>query len=128
MDANRIAVIGAGTMGSGIAQVFARSGIEVLLTDISDPAGHKDSKYRPCPLWREKVDAGQLDARPAAVSSFMNRMVSLRGTFMKQKSHPERLIKKERSSPDRPAVSASALRVRSPPAGKCHVERIRRCG
>ena len=22
--------------------------------------GFKDSKYRPCPLWREKVDAGHL--------------------------------------------------------------------
>jgi 3-hydroxybutyryl-CoA dehydrogenase len=33
-----IAVIGAGTMGSGIAHVCARSGLSVLLTDTSQPA------------------------------------------------------------------------------------------
>ncbi len=32
-----IAVIGAGTMGSGIAHVFARSGFHVLLADIAQP-------------------------------------------------------------------------------------------
>lgn len=38
MDANRIAVIGAGTMGSGIAQICAASGIDVLITDVNDAA------------------------------------------------------------------------------------------
>jgi 3-hydroxybutyryl-CoA dehydrogenase len=32
-----VAVIGAGTMGSGIAHVFARSGFQVLLCDVSQP-------------------------------------------------------------------------------------------
>ena len=36
MHINRIAIIGAGTMGRGIAQVFAQAGLEVLLYD-SDP-------------------------------------------------------------------------------------------
>ncbi len=36
MDIKRIAVIGAGAMGSGIAQVAATSGIEVSLRDITD--------------------------------------------------------------------------------------------
>jgi 3-hydroxybutyryl-CoA dehydrogenase len=34
----QIAVIGSGTMGSGIAQVFAQSGFTVLLQDVSQPA------------------------------------------------------------------------------------------
>ena len=38
MDVKRVAVIGAGTMGNGIAQVFAASGIEVLMTDVNDAA------------------------------------------------------------------------------------------
>ena len=33
-----IAVVGAGTMGNGIAHVFARSGHPVLLCDVSDAA------------------------------------------------------------------------------------------
>ena len=38
MDAKTIAVIGAGTMGNGIAQVLAAGGIEVVMTDIDDAA------------------------------------------------------------------------------------------
>ena len=36
-DIQTIAVIGAGTMGSGIAHVFARAGFHVLLSDIEQP-------------------------------------------------------------------------------------------
>ena len=38
---NKIAVIGAGTMGNGIAHVFAQSGYEVSLVDISESALEK---------------------------------------------------------------------------------------
>jgi 3-hydroxybutyryl-CoA dehydrogenase len=34
----RVGVIGAGTMGNGIAQVFAQSGFDVILQDVSAPA------------------------------------------------------------------------------------------
>jgi 3-hydroxybutyryl-CoA dehydrogenase len=38
MSINTIGVIGAGTMGSGIAQVAAAAGLHVTLVDVSDPA------------------------------------------------------------------------------------------
>jgi 3-hydroxybutyryl-CoA dehydrogenase len=37
MDIKRIGVIGAGTMGNGIAQVFAQSGFSVTLVDVAAP-------------------------------------------------------------------------------------------
>ena len=41
MHINRIAVIGSGTMGRGIAQVFAQAGLEVLLHDADRGALHQ---------------------------------------------------------------------------------------
>jgi len=38
VDTQKIAVIGAGTMGNGIAQVFAAGGLDVLMTDINAAA------------------------------------------------------------------------------------------
>ena len=38
MDINNILVIGAGTMGNGIAHVFAQTGYNVVLYDINDSA------------------------------------------------------------------------------------------
>jgi 3-hydroxybutyryl-CoA dehydrogenase len=38
MEIGKIGVVGAGQMGSGIAQVFAASGLQVVMTDVSDSA------------------------------------------------------------------------------------------
>ena len=32
----KVAVVGAGVMGAGIAQVFAQQGISVIMTDVND--------------------------------------------------------------------------------------------
>ena len=36
MNENKVMVIGAGTMGNGIAQVFASTGYEVLMVDVAE--------------------------------------------------------------------------------------------
>lgn len=41
MSILNIAVVGAGTMGNGIAQVFAMHGFDVKLADVNEPALHK---------------------------------------------------------------------------------------
>ena len=41
MNVQRVAVIGAGTMGNGIAQVFAASGLDVLMTDVNAAAAER---------------------------------------------------------------------------------------
>lgn len=38
MDIRRIGVVGAGTMGNGIAQALAAAGLEVVMTDVADAA------------------------------------------------------------------------------------------
>ena len=37
MDIKTIGVVGAGTMGNGIAQVFAQAGFTVRLVDVAEP-------------------------------------------------------------------------------------------
>src|SRR5438874_3773519 len=37
MEIGRVGVVGAGTMGNGIAQAFAQSGFEVMLRDVGQP-------------------------------------------------------------------------------------------
>jgi 3-hydroxybutyryl-CoA dehydrogenase len=65
-DIRRIGVIGAGTMGNGIAQAFAAAGYPVVLRDIAQPAlDHgmatvKSSFGRL--VAREKITQGDADA------------------------------------------------------------------
>ncbi len=41
MNINKVLVLGAGTMGNGIAHVFAQNGYSVVLADISESALEK---------------------------------------------------------------------------------------
>ena len=69
MSIQTIGVIGAGTMGNGIAQSCAVSGLDVVMIDIDEAAvarglvdveQYADSQYRPCPLLTEMVAASWL--------------------------------------------------------------------
>ena len=59
MTSRNVGVVGAGTMGNGIAQVFAQAGFNVILTDVSQTA---------------------LDRGLAAISSSLSRLVK-KGVF-----------------------------------------------
>ena len=66
MDIRTVGVIGAGQMGSGIAQVFAQSGFEVMLNDIDadrlEAARAQIAKGLDRLVAREKLDPAERDA------------------------------------------------------------------
>lgn len=68
MSIERIAVIGAGTMGNGIAQVCAVAGYQVLLIDVSDAALERGMATLSKNLERQ-LSKGTLDAEKAAAAS-----------------------------------------------------------
>ena len=61
-----IAVLGAGTMGSGIAHVFARSGFDVLLCDVSDAVLARAVERIAANLGREAAKGKLTEAEAAA--------------------------------------------------------------
>ena len=63
MNCNRIAVIGAGTMGRGIAQVLAQAGCQVLLYD-ADPSARQQGLATIAERLRQQAAKGRL--APAA--------------------------------------------------------------
>jgi 3-hydroxybutyryl-CoA dehydrogenase len=70
---SRVLVVGAGAMGSGIAQVIAESGIDVTLTDVDTPSlerGLAGVSAR----WDKAVSTGKRDAD--AVAGFKDRLRS----------------------------------------------------
>ncbi len=64
-DVQRVGVLGAGTMGSGIAQVVAEAGMEVQLHDPVEGA-YERARERITGFIRRKVEKGELDDESAA--------------------------------------------------------------
>jgi 3-hydroxybutyryl-CoA dehydrogenase len=86
MDALRIiGVIGAGTMGSGIAHVFARSGFDVLLCDVAQPVLDKAVDRIRTNLGREaakgKIAAEAVDAAVARIRTTTDRQALAEAVF-----------------------------------------------
>ncbi|MCO5252022.1 MAG: 3-hydroxybutyryl-CoA dehydrogenase [Candidatus Kapabacteria bacterium] len=71
MEFNKIAVIGAGTMGNGIAHVFALANYKVTLFDINDQAIERGigtiSKNLDRQVKKEKISQEQMDATMANI-------------------------------------------------------------
>ena len=71
---NKIAVIGAGTMGNGIAHVFAQSGYQVNLVDISEASLEKGlatiTKNLDRMLAKEKISEGDKTATLGRISTY----------------------------------------------------------
>ena len=75
MGIDRVGIVGAGQMGNGIAHVFALSGFDVLLTDMSEDALGAAVKKIGANLdrqvAREKIAAGDRDAALDRISTTM---------------------------------------------------------
>jgi len=73
MDVKKVAVIGAGTMGNGIAQVFAQSGFDVTMIDIKDEFLERGvgavSKSLDRLVKKEKITAEDKDAILGRIST-----------------------------------------------------------
>lgn len=78
-----IAVIGAGTMGNGIAHVFAQHGYSVNLIDINDAALDKGlgtiSRNLDRMIAREKITEAEKDETIARISKFTNLEEGVKG-------------------------------------------------
>ncbi len=63
MDIRKVGIVGAGTMGNGIAQVFSLAGVDVVMTDVTDAAVERGMKTISGSLDRmvkkEKLTEGQ---------------------------------------------------------------------
>ncbi|MEO9244011.1 3-hydroxybutyryl-CoA dehydrogenase [Pseudomonas inefficax] len=99
MSIEQIAVIGAGTMGNGIAQVCAVAGYQVLLVDVSDAALERGVATLSKNLERQ-VSKGTLDADKAAAARTRIRTstdyTQLRGAQLVIEAATENLQLKQR--------------------------------
>jgi 3-hydroxybutyryl-CoA dehydrogenase len=76
-EIRRVGVIGAGTMGNGIAHVFARSGLPVVLADVDQPALDRGFSTIEKNLAREvakgKLTQADADAARARIAGTLDR-------------------------------------------------------
>jgi 3-hydroxybutyryl-CoA dehydrogenase len=76
-EIGRVGVIGAGTMGNGIAHVFARSGFRVVLAEVDQPALDRGFSTVEKNLAREvakgKLTEGDADAARARITGTLDR-------------------------------------------------------
>jgi 3-hydroxybutyryl-CoA dehydrogenase len=80
---NKVAVIGAGTMGNGIAHTFAQKGYAVHLIDISEASLERGmatiSKNLDRMIAKEKITAADKDATLGQISTFTNTEEGVKG-------------------------------------------------
>ncbi|MDZ7756121.1 MAG: 3-hydroxyacyl-CoA dehydrogenase NAD-binding domain-containing protein [Rhodohalobacter sp.] len=100
MDVKKVAVIGGGTMGNGIAHVFAMSGIPVNLIEtkqeFADRALSTIEKNLDRMVKKEKIDeAKRIQTRWTAINIFLNLSEGVKDVDLVVEAVPENLdIKK----------------------------------
>ena len=135
--AERVAVIGAGTMGHGIAYVCARAGFDVTLTDASEPYLHKGMAG--IRVWfekgiaRGKATAEERDGALARIRAETNTAAAVRGATLVVEAIPERLeLKRALFAEIEPLVAdttllasnTSSLSIAKIAEGSRHPERV----
>src|SRR5437764_10196823 len=99
MNIKTIGVIGAGTMGNGIAHVFAKSGFQVYLQDIDqrflDRALDSIKKNLERELAKQKITADARDAAIKAISPVTERAVLAKCDFIVEAASEKLEIKRE---------------------------------
>ena len=135
--AERVAVIGAGTMGHGIAYVCARAGFDVTLTDASEPYLHKGMAG--IRVWfekgiaRGKATAEERDAALARIRAETKTASAVRGATLVVEAIPERLeLKRALFAEVEPLVAdttllasnTSSLSIAKIAEGSRHPERV----
>jgi 3-hydroxybutyryl-CoA dehydrogenase len=100
MEFQRIAVIGAGTMGNGIAQIAAMNGIEVGLRDVNDAAIQRGLDTIRTSLSRfikaQKLSQAEADAAFARIHPTTDLAAAVRGAQVVIEAVPELLdLKRE---------------------------------
>ncbi|VUW95294.1 putative 3-hydroxybutyryl-CoA dehydrogenase [Dorea longicatena] len=95
----KVAVVGAGLMGSGIAQTFAQSGYEVVNIDTFEPALEK-AKNNIKKLFDRKVSKGKLTQEQADEIcnriTYSENMDKVKGAFLAVEAVPEKIeLKKQ---------------------------------
>ena len=110
----RVAVIGAGTMGHGIAYVCARAGYEVMLTDASAPQREKGMAAVGAAfakaIERAKATAAERDAAVARLHPAATVAEAVRGAAIVIEAIPERLeLKRALFAEIEPLVAAGTL-------------------
>ena len=92
---NKIAVIGAGTMGNGIAHVFAQSGFQVNLIDISESSLEKGvatiTKNLDRMLAKEKISESDKSSTLERISTFTSMEGGVKGTDLVVEAATENL-------------------------------------
>ena len=92
---NKIAVIGAGTMGNGIAHVFAQSGFQVNLIDISESSLEKGvatiTKNLDRMLAKEKISESDKSSTLERISTFTSLEGGVKGTDLVVEAATENL-------------------------------------
>ncbi len=99
MKIERVGVVGAGTMGHGIAQVAAMAGCEVVLQDLSDEVVQKGLDHIQRNLDkgvdRGKVDPDEAEAALARLSGTTELALAADGADLLVEAIPERLALKQ---------------------------------